>query len=334
LRYYDFDEDRTLTFAGVFADQGYTDEPGSTSSDGFSPRAILSFKPNDDVQFNAQVSRGFRLGGINDPLNVTLCTPADLGIYNGQPTFEDEKVTNYELGAKTRLAEGRVTLNAAVFFSDIDNLQVIADAGSCSSRIVLNAQGESKGAEAELVMRVGGALDLGLSASYVDAQITETRNDANGNPIAGIRKGNRLPTSPEWQAAASATYNWDFGASLEGFANFTFQYVGSSWTQLADQEPPFGCVGVVAGCTGAPGFFAFGNPTITGFTFDPELPSYDIGNLRFGVRTGQWEAALFMNNVWDERAFLSVDRERGTRARVGYLTNTPRTYGLDVHVNF
>ncbi len=47
LRYYDFEEDRTLTFAGLFADQGYTDQPGSTSSDGFSPRVILAFSPNE-----------------------------------------------------------------------------------------------------------------------------------------------------------------------------------------------------------------------------------------------------------------------------------------------
>ena len=45
LRYYDFKEDRLLTFAGVFADVGYTNNPGSTSSDGFSPRVILSFEP-------------------------------------------------------------------------------------------------------------------------------------------------------------------------------------------------------------------------------------------------------------------------------------------------
>ena len=72
LRYYDFDEDRLLTFAGVFADVGYTDQPGSTSSDGFSPRVILAYEPNDDVLLTAQVARGFRLGGINDPLNVAL----------------------------------------------------------------------------------------------------------------------------------------------------------------------------------------------------------------------------------------------------------------------
>ena len=53
-----------------------------------------------------------------------------------------------------------------------------------------------------------------------------------------------------------------------------------------------------------------------------------------GSRSEAWEAALFVNNLWDERAFLSLDRERGTRARVGYLTNMPRTYGVSLRMNF
>ncbi|MBM0103706.1 TonB-dependent receptor [Steroidobacter sp. S1-65] len=330
LRYYDFEEERFLTFAGVFADVGYTRQPGETSSDGFSPRVILSFEPNEDILLTAQVARGFRLGGINDPLNVELCGDDDLITYSGQPTFDDEKVLNYELGAKTLLADRRITFNAAVFYSDIDDLQVIADAGSCSSRIVLNAQAEAVGAELELFARPDEHWDLGVSATYVQAEITETRLSAIGQPIAGIIDGNRLPTSPEFQAAASATYNWALSNTLEGFVNLTFQVVGSSYTQLADQEPPTGCVG----CPGAPGFFMFGAPTITQFTYDPELPSYELGNLRFGVRSGSWEAAAFVNNLWDERAFLSLDRERGTRARVGYLTNMPRTYGVSLRMDF
>ena len=330
LRYYDFEEERLLTFAGVFADFGYSNQPGSTSSDGFSPRVILAFEPNDDVLLTAQVARGFRLGGINDPLNVTLCTDSDRATYGGQPTFEDEKVLNYELGAKTLLADRRITLNASVFYSDIDNLQVIADAGSCSSRIVINAQAEAVGAELELFARPNEYWDFGVSATYVQAEITESRLNASGAPIAGIRDGNRLPTSPEFQAAATATYTWPFSSTLEGFANFTFQHVGSSYTQLADQEPPTGCVG----CAGAPGFFTFGAPTISQFTYPAELDSYELGNLRFGVKSDVWEAAAFVNNLWDERAFLSLDRERGTRARVGYLTNMPRTYGVSLRMNF
>ena len=49
------------------------------------------------------------------------------------------------------------------------------------------------------------------------------------------------------------------------------------------------------GCTGFPGFFAFGAPTINSFTFDTELPEYQIGNLRFGARSDTWEAALFIS---------------------------------------
>jgi iron complex outermembrane recepter protein len=66
------------------------------------------------------------------------------------------------------------------------------------------------------------------------------------------------------------------------------------------------------------------------FTFDPELPSYTIVNVRGGIRAGSWEAAAFVNNVTDERAFLALDQERGRLARVGFLTNPPRTYGVQV----
>ena len=40
------------------------------------------------------------------------------------------------------------------------------------------------------------------------------------------------------------------------------------------------------------------------------------------------------NNLTDERAFLALDQERGTRARIGYLTNQPRTFGTSLRVNF
>jgi hypothetical protein len=46
------------------------------------------------------------------------------------------------------------------------------------------------------------------------------------------------------------------------------------------------------------------------------------------VTRARWDAALYVNNLTDERALLSLDRERGTRARVGFLTNQPRTAGV------
>ena len=52
------------------------------------------------------------------------------------------------------------------------------------------------------------------------------------------------------------------------------------------------------------------------------------------MRRDRWDVAVYVNNVTDERALLSFDRERGTRARIGYLTNQPRTFGIATRLNF
>jgi hypothetical protein len=41
-----------------------------------------------------------------------------------------------------------------------------------------------------------------------------------------------------------------------------------------------------------------------------------------------------VDNVTEERARLSLDQERGTRARIGFLTNPPRTFGVTTRVGF
>ncbi|MGH8262805.1 MAG: TonB-dependent receptor, partial [Steroidobacteraceae bacterium] len=342
-RYYKFDEDRLLTFRGFFANSGNIDVPGKTDSDGVSPRAILSYAMSSDVTFNGQISRGFRLGGINDPLNTPICGPHDAAKYGAvfNTTWNDEKTWNYELGMKSRFMDGRVTFNASVFQANIDDLQANVDAGNCSSRMVVNVpKSRSTGFELELFARPDEHWDFGISATVVDAKLRSTVTTTYQDPdqggatvtenIGGLTDGNRLPTSPKFQGAASAGYQWDWSTGLKGFANLTWQYVGSSFTQIADQAPPTGCIG----CAGAPGFISYGDPSITQFTFNPELPSYSLGNFRIGVRSGDWEAAAYVSNITDEVAFLSLDRERGTRARVGYLTNQPRTIGVTLNKKF
>ena len=133
-------------------------------------------------------------------------------------------------------------------------------------------------------------------------------------------------------------YIQDMGDRFASYLRFTVQYVGSSFTQLGDEEPGFGVIREWPGGNnpgdGSARLIDLGNVDVTNIDFNPELPSYSIGNLRWGVSTDRWEAALFVNNIWDERAFLSVDRERGRSARVGYLTNQPRNYGVHFRMKF
>ena len=129
--------------------------------------------------------------------------------------------------------------------------------------------------------------------------------------------------------ARRATYQWQMSASALGYVTGTYQHVGSRFTQVATRTRarPSAC------SRSAPN--TIGDPlTQATFNFDPELPAYDLVNLRLGVLKGNWDVALFGNNLTDERAFLALDRERGLRARVGYLTNQPRTFGLTARFAF
>ncbi|HEU4517389.1 MAG TPA: TonB-dependent receptor, partial [Steroidobacteraceae bacterium] len=137
-RYYDFTEERDLYFGGLFADSdGLPTEPsngpGESDDDGVLPRVLFAYDVSDSVQLNAQASEGFRLGGINDPLNQGLCSPEDLITFGGRDSFESESLWNYELGAKIGFAGGRGQFNVAAFHSEIDDLQMPVVAGTCSS---------------------------------------------------------------------------------------------------------------------------------------------------------------------------------------------------------
>jgi len=328
LRYAHYRETRSLTFDGIFADKTIA-VPGKTTANSWAPRVIAAYKATPDVTFNAQVSKGFRLGGINDPLNKPLCTPSDFTTFGAlsKPSFKNETVWNYEGGMKARLGGGKGSLTLAGFYADISNLQATIDAGSCSSRVIANVpSAKSQGFDAEFSYRLTDNFDIALTGSYNDAKLTSSLLDASGKPIQGLRDGNRLPTVPKFQGSFSVGYERDFAQNLTAFSNVTFQHVGKRYTQVSDQEP---------GAGNAALFTNVGNTTVSTLSFPLELPSYDIVNLRIGVRAAQdWEAALFVNNLGDERAHLAIDRERGLRARYGFLTNPPRTYGATVRKTF
>jgi iron complex outermembrane receptor protein len=339
LRYYNFKEDRTQVFDGIFGNDNngtaLVATAGDTSANGFAPRLVGSYKVSDQTTLNAQVAKGFRLGGINDPLNVPLCTPQDLRTFGGQGAWKDETLWNYEVGSKTSVMGGRGSVNVAAFYADITDLQATVTAGSCSSRLVFNVpKARSQGLELEVAAAPTPNFDYALSLSYADSKLesTLTSTDAAGRVtvVSGIKKGNRLPSVPKFQAAASATYQRQIHTNWLGYATATYQHTGSRFTQIGDQAAGFGTVDLNSFAPNTIG----GPLTASTFNFDPELPAYDIFNVRFGVAFGKWDVALFVNNLTDERALLALDQERGTRARVGYLINQPRTFGLNTRVQF
>lgn len=323
-RFYDFKETRQFKSGGLFANGD--NQIDKTSSNGFTPRVLVSYEANDQVTFNAQAAQGFRLGGVNDPLNLPLCSPQDKAIFGGFQSYDDETLWNYEAGVKSRF--GGVTFNSAVFYTDIKNLQTTLDAGSCSSRVVFNVpKAHTKGIEAELSARLAPGFDIGISGSLLEAEFDSTVKDGTGAVLGGIREGNRLPSVPNFQISADATYSWRFRDNAEAYINASVQHIGSRYTQASDQENnprsfvsglPFG------GATGAV-------PTIVNL----QLPSYEVVNFSIGLEMDSGvDIIAYLNNAFDENPLLSFDRERGGRARLGYTVGQPRTAGVTVRKTF
>ena len=336
-RYYRFKEERDFVSGGLFSN-GDTRLADKTKSSGFSPRGILTYEPNRNLSVNVQAAKGFRLGGVNDPLNIPLCSGGANGIdaqtFGNRPGYDDETLWNYEAGVKYQTSG--VTLNAAAFYTDINDLQVTADAGSCSSRVVFNVpKAHTLGLELEVAFRPMAGFDLSVAGSLVDARFDSDVRTAD-NPlvtgdqsvvIAGIRDGNRLPSVPKFQVAATATYGQRFSANAEYYVSGSVQHVGNRYTQPSDQE-------------NNPRTFVYGNnfggiPAGSGTTVNLKLPNYTLVNFSAGLNFDSGlDVILYANNVFDENPLLSFDRERGGRARLGFNVGTPRTIGLTLRQAF
>ncbi len=319
-RYYDFEETRDILQGGVFS--SLANQTDDTESDGFTPRIMASYAYSDEVTFNAQASEGFRLGGVNDPLNVPLCTPEDEAIFGGFQEYDDETLWNYEVGIKTLF--DRFSINAAVFYTDIEDLQVTLDAGSCSSRVSFNVEeAHTFGGEVEISAYITDALRVNFAGSVLEAEFDSTVRDGEGNIVGGVEDGNRLASVPEWQFSVEANYSFGslFG-SQDSYVNLMYQGVGDRYTQPGDQVEGAGDFQ-----SGLPFGGATGNEVTS---LNLELDSFYLANLSAGLVYNNWDFTLFVNNLTDEDAELSFDRERGGRARLAYRVNQPRTYGATV----
>ena len=318
----------------VFGAQGNStpyDTHASNSAAGTVPEIDLRYTFDRDHMVYATVSKGFRLGGVNQPIPVAHATNSNavlvanecglqeklLGVAPGgcdpnvllqAPTsFRSDSVWSYELGEKSTLMHRRLTLDVSAYYERWVDPQLATNLAGFG--ITANgADARIEGLEAEVHALLGRDWHLEANTGYTDATFTRA------SAIIGYPAGTRVPDTPRVMGSADLRWRHDLSANLAAFASLEWDYVGSR------TDAPYG-------------------ETITLWNIGQymvHLPSYSLTDLRLGLESGRWRAALFVDNLTNERVLLDpqpqIDLQ--TAAFTRYTVNRPLTAGLDLAWRF
>ncbi|MHC4811688.1 MAG: TonB-dependent receptor [Planctomycetota bacterium] len=276
------DIDRTFTSSGVTVPTASSGP--SENFDELLPRASVALWWSEQVMTYGLVARGFKAGGFN------LTAPT------GSETFRTEKSWNYEVGVRTSCCEDRVTISAAAFYIDWDDMQ-LTQFDTASGGYVVNAgESDSSGVELEIAGKATDELQLFGGIGVLDTEFDEFVDQFGQN-----NSGQELPFAPDWTANVGAQFTADVSEDLQLFARAEYFYVGTFHYD--------------AGNIGS--------------------ENYDLANLRIGCGGKNWRVDAWLNNAFDEN-YVPVAFQPNPADPTQFVGESaaPRTYGVTVRVTF
>jgi iron complex outermembrane receptor protein len=297
----DFDISADGFLVRGFAPGPTTPEPPQKGSvEEFNPSAYVRFEPSDNATFYAQAAKGFRSGVVNPLIADTCLEEAErLG---AQEFTDPDTLWNYELGAKTQVADGRLAINGAVYRQKWEGVQLGVTL-ECGFSQVLNAgDATSDGAEIELVAQPVDAWRFNVTLA-----VNNTEFD-NVVPQSGFRPGERLPEVPRINGSAGVQYNFALGSLWSAFFRADYVHVGEVRVKFPTptEEDPF-LADIV--------------------THD----AFDTLNARLSFQRGPLGLDLFGNNLSDERGVVNTGQPSfGSRENI----TRPREIGVELRYSF
>ncbi|MYE14109.1 MAG: TonB-dependent receptor [Gammaproteobacteria bacterium] len=322
---YSFAEDWEFTFGARYSDEDVEkggqrvlnifdavifafEVPGKSSDDNVSIMSSIAYQASDNVNLYLTVAEGWKAGGINRfPSRDNAVLP-----------YDSEESVNYEFGLKSLLFGDRVTLNAAVYYIDIEGQQVLTvvpDPGGATPVTIIDnaANSTSRGLEVELNASLTDQLRLGLSYSYADTEFDDYwLNDGAGVPMVD-RSGEAFDFVPEVMVSVTLGYSVsDVLADYDLDLSLNFRKVdGYTLPDGSFIDTPLGA--------------------------SLELPSYDNLDLRAILRNDEWRFIFYGKNLRDRFNYNDLARSAFTSITADqlYVTPmTPRQFGITVAREF
>ena len=286
-------------------------EPGKTSSN--TVKLSLAWQFNDNVNFYATASEGFRSNEVNragfliglDGRLGTSRINADDTVVIPQVSSPDS-LWNYEVGMKAQWDS--VTANLSIYKMIWEDIQLSAmRGGGDPDQFITNAgEAESDGIELEILADIGGNLELGVNVAVQDAKISQlTEQEAI---MTGAEMGSSL-VSPDLQLSGHFKYTVALDSGNEAFARLGYSYT---------DELPNGFPNGV----GTPGTL---NP------FYAETDSWSKVDFSLGWTSDKWSLALYGENILDNDDSTFIMQQNFFANK--HMTPRPRTFGIRVSMN-
>lgn len=179
--------------------------------DAFLPKAELAYDANDNIRIGLQAEKGFNAGGFTFNFETFQ-----------QDVFEEETLWNYEAFLRGDFLDGRLGVNANIFYTDFNDIQL-------STRVELgpdffaNVFSNAPNARA-----IGGEIDVRLQATdtlRLNAGLGLTDTEIESDTTAGaLTTGNEFQRAPGLTAIAGAVWNPIEPVELSAFARYSDGY--------------------------------------------------------------------------------------------------------------
>ena len=257
-------------------------------------RIALDHRFSENVLGYAYYSRGFKSGGFN------ILNPAN-------PPYDTEQLDAYEVGLKTELFDHALRLNAAGFYYDYANIQVLQFIGG--AQVTVNGpKAKIYGLDVDFQARLAKGLSLRGGLVWLNDKFIDFPNALVSTPLPnggaalmpGDASGNQLPNAQRFNATLAVDYRTEVSFGELAF-NLTESHNGA-------------------------------------FYFEPDnrlrQGAYDLvnGSVTWTSNGGDLSLSLFVQNLLDEEV-----RTHATTIPFGYMSTqflAPRIYGASATFRF
>jgi iron complex outermembrane receptor protein len=278
-----------LTVAGRYDRDNrssYDEEVPATKTaavfDEFQPSGTLKKDITPNLNVYATIGRGFQSGGFN-PYEDTQT----LGVAR---EFQPETSTNYEIGAKTRWLDGKLTANFAGYYTQFRNEQFFFISVTPIARDVYNIdKTRIDGLETEINYSIAKDLVVTGSVGSSSSSILQFEGTDQFH-------GNSSPNSYAYTANASVQYTPRITDGVTGLAYLDWERRGTMYFDVQN---------------------------------DYKVGPSDTLDGRLGVSFSRYQISAYMRNITDVRYPVLFQANAAGPGVAGQLLNMPRQFGLE-----